>query len=195
MVNLLNISEKYKAFVWTPASTASKLAWKIFENYEFSSFDIKDGGKLYKKKFCHGHFIHLPENHNEYDLILTCRNPYNRVTAGFDRPDSQKIVEKNLQLYYESEYHKTFVSLLKERKPNYFIRVENIYEDYSKIPFIINSEFFQSGKMKELIYNNKFKNKIYKHRANLNEDLAELIYQKESYYFELLGYDKNSWKI
>lgn len=190
----LNISEKHKVIVWTPRSTASRLASKIFENFEFCSYDVHNGGVLLKKSFEHNHFIGLPKNHLDYKLIMTCRNPYTRLTAGFDGDNAQKNLEKSLETDFQGHLHYSFISHLKYRKPDFFIRVENLLEDYLKIPFIRESQFYQSGEMEKLINNNPFKNTVYHNRPVVDKRLADLIYYNNVYYFDLLGYDKNSWQ-
>lgn len=190
----LNISEKNKVFVWSPSSTASRLAWKIFDNFDFCSYDVNNEGVLLKKSFEHNHYIGLFENHENYKLILTCRNPYTRATAGWDNDNVNKNFLKVLEGQYQSPLHYKFISLLKLRKPDYFIRVENLLEDYLKIPFIRESDFYKSGQMEKLINKNPYRDKVYLNRPKLDKKLADLIYYNNSYYFELLGYDKDSWK-
>jgi len=190
----LNISKKNKVFVWTPMSTASRLAWKIFDNFEFSSYNVNNGGVLLKNSFEHNHFFGLPQNHEEYKLILTCRNPYTRATAGIDGLNSREDLIRQLEQQYQNPLHLRFYSLLKYRKPDYFLRVENLLEDYLKIPFIRESDFYKSGKMEKLMGDNPYKNKVYINRPIIDKKIADLIYYNNSYYFELLGYDKNSWK-
>lgn len=190
----INISEKNKVVTWTPAHTASRLACKIFDNFDFVSYNVSKGGKIWKKGFEHNHYIGLPENHLDYELIMTCRNPYTSCTAGFDGAGAQENLIKSLEETYQSDYHINFYNFLKYRKPDYFIRVENLLEDYLKVPFIRYSEFYKSGEMEKLINNNPFKNKVYTNRPVIDKKLADLIYYNNSYYFELLGYDKNSWK-
>jgi len=190
----LNISEKNKVFVWSPPGTASRLAWKIFDNFEFYSYDVNNNGMLLKKSFEHNHYIGLFKNHENYKLILTCRNPYTSVTAGIDGVNSQEDLIRQLEQKYQSAHHLLFYSLLRKRKPDYFLRVENLMEDYLKIPFIRESDFYKSGEMEKLMGDNPFKGKVYLNRPTIDKKLADLIYYNNLYYFELLGYDKNSWK-
>ena len=187
-----NISVKNKVFTWTPPSTASRLSWKIFDNFEFSSYDAKTGA-LYNNSYFHNHFFGLPQNHKEYKLILTCRNPYTRARTGMDNTPREYLI-RNLEDTFQSSNHFYFISLLKTRKPDYFIRVENLLEDYLKIPFIRESEFYKSGEMEKLIGDNPYKTKRFNNRPKIDKQIADLIYYSNVYYFELLGYDKNSWK-
>ncbi len=190
----LNISERNKVITWTPAHTASRLASKIFDNFDFDSYDVNKGGTFLKKGFEHNHYIGLPKNHQEYKLIMTCRNPYTSVTAGFDGDNAQERLQVSLEEAYQDKYHLDFMTFLRYRTPDYFIRVENLLEDYLKIPFIRYSKFYTSGEMQKLIDDNPFKAKVYIKRPIITQQLADLIYYNNSYYFELLGYDRNSWK-
>lgn len=190
----LNISEKNKVILWMPQSTASRLATLIFNNFDFSSYNARKGGVFLGNTIEHNHYIGLPINHKDYKLILTCRNPYTQATAGFDGTDSQERLERSLEEKFQSGYHLNFINHLKYKTPDYFIRVENLLEDYLKIPFIRESEYYKSGEMEKLMNDNPFKQKVYTNRPKLDKKLADLIYYNNSYYFELLGYDKNSWK-
>ena len=82
-----------------------------------------------------------------------------------------------------------------ERIPDYFIRQENIFEDYLKIPFVKKSEFYRSGQLEDLC-NNKINHNenSYDYREYYNQENADLVYYSFSKYFDLLGYEKNSWK-
>jgi hypothetical protein len=92
----------------------------------------------------------------------------------------------------EKSHHKP---KFEQRVPDYFIRQEHLFEDYSKIPFIQNSDFYKSGLLKELCETKINHNKnTYDFRDYYDEMTADLVYYNFSKYFDLLGYDKNSWK-
>jgi hypothetical protein len=87
------------------------------------------------------------------------------------------------------------ILIYNKRVPDYFIRQENTFEDYSKIPFIKNSELYKSGQLKDLCNEKINHNKnSYDFREYYNQNTADLVYYNFSKYFNLLGYDKNSWK-
>ncbi len=196
-MKVLNLSEKNKVITWTPPHTASRLAWKIFDNFDFSCYDLDNRGTLLKNSYDHNHYIGLPKNHHEYKVILTCRNPYTQSTSGFNGMDYNKVQDDfsvSLENRFHQNYHLNFISHLRFRKPDYFVRVENLLEDYLKIPFIRESEFYKSGDMEKLINKNPYRDTQYYHRPILDKRLADLIYYNNIYYFDMLGYDKNSWK-
>lgn len=197
MINLFNISEKHKAFTWTPPSTASRLSSKVFDNFDFWSYvhspNTEVDGLLFKKSYVHNHLIGLPKNHEDYKIILTCRNPYTRALAGTNNVTTEYFV-RSLEDLFQSRYHNNFINLLKLRKPDYFIRVENLLEDYKKIPFIYESDFYKSGELEKLINNNPYKTPAYFNRPIIDKKAADLIYYSNVYYFDLIGYDKNSWR-
>jgi hypothetical protein len=83
-----------------------------------------------------------------------------------------------------------------ERVPDYPVRLENLYEDYSKIPFIVESDYFKSGELKNEV--NK-KINVSNEDENLwrkfyTQEIADIIYYRMPRYFELFEYEKNSWK-
>ena len=83
-----------------------------------------------------------------------------------------------------------------ERIPDYSVRVENLYDDYSKIPFIVESEYYKSGQLKKDV---EVKVNVSNEDENLwrnfyTQEIADIIYYRMPRYFELFGYDKNSWK-
>ena len=82
------------------------------------------------------------------------------------------------------------------KTPKYFLRVENLYHDYIQIPFIRNSKLNKSGLLYELC--NKKLNSNSKNIKSMKEyytqDMADYIYTNFKHYFDLLGYDKDSWK-
>ena len=117
-----------------------------------------------------------------------------RVIAEFDLHTQHILVHTGQN--YDYELNQLFFEDLEIRKPDYFIRLEHIFEDYSKIPFIRDSELFKSGEL-EL----KCKLPINKNTRNLTywqdlytQETADLIYYNFSKIFNEMGYDKDSWK-
>jgi hypothetical protein len=86
-------------------------------------------------------------------------------------------------------------NLMKERLPDYFIRQENLYDDYVKIPFVRDSKLNECGILKELCDRkiNKGPNKK-PIKDYYNQETADIIYLNYKEYFDLCGYDKDSWK-
>ena len=111
--------------------------------------------------------------------------------------------EKIIKIYYENFLEDEFghvnncfeCTSFHIRKPDYFVRTENMYEDYSKIPFVRNTDFFESGMLKELC-EKKINENPYKAdwRDCYTQETADLVSYNSQEYFKIFGYDRNSWK-
>jgi predicted nucleotidyltransferase len=82
------------------------------------------------------------------------------------------------------------------RIPDYAVRLENLYEDYSKIPFIVESEYYKSGELKKAITQkvNVSNEDETLWKKFYTQEIADIVYYRMPRYFDLFGYDKNSWK-
>jgi hypothetical protein len=200
----LNISDKYKTFVWSPERTGSnhltniirKLGFKthFFENDKLVNID---GLQLSS----HCNFF---ENHWDYSFILSTRNPYSNYAsltgAGHMHftSENQEIVRERM----EKSFQFPLISgncchCFHIRTPDYFVRTESLYEDYLTIPFIKNHKINLSGELERLC-----KEKVNSSPAVLenywkkfyDQDMADLVYYNNVNSFELFGYKKDSWK-
>jgi hypothetical protein len=196
---IFNIIQKEKCLVWLPAKTASTHAFSVLKNFGLKAHILGVNKILNVKnpvEDLHTHSCELFPGHENYLLISTARNPYSMFVSYFKFIGAEK---QNFGFYdylydsiLERQNNKT---KFEERVPEYFIRQEHIFEDYSKIPFIQNSEFYKSGKLKKLCEKKINHYKIeYDFRDYYDEMSADLVYYNNSKYFELLGYDKDSWK-
>ena len=97
---LFNISEKHKAFTITPPGTGSRTFCKILNNFEFHTYELCNNNlNLKKNKVTHNHCFSLFPNHEDYKLIMTGRNPYDRMVSNFIKTlRSEKQVNKNFNL-------------------------------------------------------------------------------------------------
>jgi uncharacterized protein (DUF927 family) len=80
--------------------------------------------------------------------------------------------------------------------PKYFLRMEYLYYDYTQIPFIRNSKLNKSGLLYELC-NKKIHSKKQEVKSlseYYTEDMADYLYKTIKPYFDLVGYDKDSWR-
>jgi hypothetical protein len=82
-----------------------------------------------------------------------------------------------------------------QRVPDYFIRQENLYEDYIKIPFVRDSKLNTCGILEELCGRkmNEGSPKLKTYKEYYNQELADIIYLNYKEYFDHLSYDKDSW--
>ena len=94
---LFNISEKHKTFTITPPGTGSRTFCKILNNFEFHTYELSNNNLNFKKNgVTHNHTFSSFPNHEDYKLIMTGRNPYNRMASKFRRSlQYEKQVNKN----------------------------------------------------------------------------------------------------
>jgi hypothetical protein len=168
--------------------------------------------------FGYGHSLNRFPNDENYCLISTARHPYTRLVSFFkisrcfkyknsysinytmDEPlNERKLKFKNFLdgiLNNPSIIHPALRSYTLDRIPNFFLRVENLYEDYIKIPFISSSEFNLSGELEKkcLIKENPNKIDLTPWREYFDQSVADLIYSKTEQYCNLLGYERDIWK-
>lgn len=207
----INISFKYNSFVWLPMKTASTHCWGVLQNFDFKTvmfstdteeFQKPSVGGIRKEKIKnpHNHACNLFLNHKNFTFISTARNPYSRIISSFvflnkpEKYENSEWLEGQFQLSILNS-QSLYPFIFNHRTPDYFLRVESLYDDYLKIPFIRNSELNISGKLKEMCDKKVNVTKgPYDWRDYYNQDLADLVYYNLSKYFDLLGYDKDSWK-
>lgn len=192
---IVNISDKHKAFFWTPEKTASNLASIVFDNFDFYAYDTKRKQKV-SNGVKHFHSNCFFEGHEEYDFILTCRNPYDRFLSakGYNTMTYDRF-KSDLEIYFSDlGGHIRLMKNLSIRKPDYIIRTENILEDYLKIPFIKDSELNKSGQLEKILNTKINATTFEKSKEILDTQLADLIYYNNIIFFDLCGYEKNSWR-
>ena len=189
-----NIIQKEKFLVWLPEKTGSIHAFKVLQNYGISSFELINNELIEIGGF--GHDSELFDGHENFSIVSTARNPYSKFVSYYKYFGIDKNGWDFYDYLYKSILEKPFKILnYNERIPDYFIRQENIFEDYLKIPFVKKSEFYRSGQLEDLC-NNKINHNenSYDYREYYNQENADLVYYSFSKYFDLLGYEKNSWK-
>lgn len=213
---------KHRVIAWTPPKTASTSADYILSNLGFIPC-LSDGTHLSPnpKLSPHNHTCRLFDSHETYKLLSTIRNPYDLMVSIFknsyqssdgywnylgnkeEKPEKNKLSLEEFDSFLNSyfygkesglKYFECYNYLI--RKPDYIIRTESMFEDYIKIPFVVNTEYYSSGKL----YNDCQFKRNKSHVDNLDfrtlysQSLADIVYYNLAHVFELGGYDKNSWK-
>jgi hypothetical protein len=200
----LNISKKYNYFIWMPYKCGSVHATNIFKKFE-DDFN-----------FTHTHEINLFDDHWNYDLISLQRNPYTRYASMYKiyvdgkeylNPDYEKSMDRKIFISNFNQYLNNIfegenalvnqnISKYHERTPDYFIKLEQLFEDYSKIPFVRETEFYKSGQLELECSKPRNKSKPYgvSWKELYTPQTADFVYYNMSLIFDLCGYDKNSWK-
>ena len=195
----LNISEDFKSFFWAPPKTGSMHAITIFSCLPFRFLECSyERNIIYRSENFphHDHNLSLFQGHEDYDLISTARNPLTRLISIYqhqNRTNETSIM--GFRKFFSEEYCKNpfgfFTSGINNlsRVPDYFIRIENMFEDYMKIPFISESKLAKSGLLEEIC--NKKKNAS-PNSLNPNEcytnDMIDFVYSNHKWYFDKLGY-------
>lgn len=195
----INYSEKNKAFLWTPPKTSSIHALTVFTLFDFEWFS-GSYDKKYVERYTpypqHNHALNLFDGHENYSLICTARNPVHRLFSAymFNNPDSEKTPSgfREFMISLTLEVNPFWMIGTKDfvRIPDYFVRQEHLFEDYSKIPFIKNSKVFECGVLEEIcqkkINDTKY-GKLDIHDC-YTSDMLDYLYTEYRWYFDTLGY-------
>jgi hypothetical protein len=213
-------SENHKSFVWLPSRTGSNHSFNILKYFEFGNYSYSEKTNKLEKatNLGYGHSLDRFPNDENYYLISTARHPYTRLVSFFkftrcfkyknnnsiNYTMDEPLIERKLKfknfldsILNNSEIiHPALKTYTLDRIPNFFLRVENLYEDYIKIPFISSSEFNLSGELEKKCSVKENPNKIdlTPWQEYFDQSTADLIYSKTENYCNLLGYDKDIWK-
>ena len=201
-------SEKEKMVLFLPAKTGTVHATFIFNHYDFTT-DVYDGDTeevCYKH---HGvtqhHSMNVPQRYKTFSIICTARNPYSRLVSAYNNSKKNASLTgkpfENFKDYFSKNFDNGFPyhedGFSSKKTPDYFLRTESLYHDYIQIPFIRNSKLNKSGLLYELC-NKKIHTTSDQSVTSLEEyytqDMADYVYSNFKFYFDLLGYDKDSWK-
>ena len=219
----MNVSHKHKIVWWAPERTASKLLTQIFKHYDFIYWDTSKKKTYPLGEPYHSHMLEIPEGCEDYKIICSIRNPYDRVLSLFlnltsigknlvytrDRKQDfikrfdyftkelfiYAIKEKKIQNLERDTPVREYVSKVNfEKIPDYFIRMENLKEDLQGLDFISESDIWKSGFFDETIENNQF---INRRPYNFNQiytfEGANKVYQFQKKLFFICGYDPFSF--
>jgi hypothetical protein len=202
--NKYTISEDYNSFLWLPAKTASTTIGWIFTHFNFYScrFDRENNIFVKEDNVIHhfGHTLLLPPNHHNMIFISSTRHPYDRVLSfykafGIQRTDNISSKE-GFKWYFENHIMNEGSLFLQSKKmtedriPDYFIRAENMYEDFLKIPFVQNSKLNHSGILEEMCQKKLNNSQKLELETYLTSEIKDIIYQSFKKEFDLLGYSK-----
>lgn len=199
---ICNVSEKHNVFIWLPMKTASStLSW-IFAHYDFKKVRYESDGShsIIQNDVTHfGHNTDMPPNSDGMKLICSLRNPYERFFSFFKMhisKDTNKITPENFENFLEKELvtHKSLLyessSIFEKRKPDYFIRTENMYRDLIEIPFIRESKLNTCGILEEMCEKKINETFDFEHNLFDNQKYKFIINELFSKHFEYGGYKK-----
>jgi len=183
-LTIFNISEKHKSFTITPPGTGSRTFCKILDNFEFHTYEFCNNNlNLKKNKVTHNHTFSLFPNHEDYKLIMTGRNPYNRMVSKFRITlQYQKQVNKNFNFkidFTDFIYDQIYSDLIK--KLNQLSRNElsqlTINDIITDIDFILYLSMTPNG-----FFDRKIDYKV--RLDSLEEDYRSIDFIKNSDYYK-----------
>lgn len=199
---LANLSERM--FVWTPPKTASHSSATILPKLGFELYTQE--GKYLKpsSQEIHNHHCVFCNGHENFSFITTMRNPYTMIVPLFKVPaEREKWTQNNFEsfldrLFYGEELPEMYFPCYNYsvRLPDYIIKVESMFEDYLKLPFVKQTEYYKSGELEKdcSVKQNSSDYTNFDWKSLYNQNIADMVYYNYAQVFELGGYDKNSWK-
>lgn len=183
-----NISEKYKCEWVAPERTGSRTVAEIL-----SFFGFKNNDRPVFHFGQHAHFHEGPnENYKDYILISNARNPYARTYSIFknfyqgDRDKSKESFKKYLKTIQNNGPTLNMVVSPKFTKnPDYVIRLEHIFEDLTKIPFIM--DILTEDQLKMLTSHGK---PLDDWEQFYDQESKDIVYGLTKHHFLVWGYEK-----
>lgn len=204
--NIITYSEKEKMILFLPAKTGSMHASFIFNHFDFTTslFDLEKEKEIFDNGLVmHHHHLQTIKKFEDYSIICSARNPYSRIISYYNH-NQRDILRQGKSQSFKEYFVKTVSSggvfkdngFFFDKEPKYFLRIETLYHDYIQIPFVSNSKLNKSGLLYELCNKKIHSNKEnYKPKETYyTQDMADFVYTSIKPYFELLGYEKDSWK-
>lgn len=209
----MNISEKVKHVWWASMRTGSRAVSDIIKFYDFYNYETKQN--VHYHPF--SHTCQVPLEFLDYKIIMQVRNPYSRALSywhlySWKNVDDKLVITESFEDYVMSNKCITdhYENGIIKYKPYYYIHYENLSEDVLNIPFLDNNKDMlrcHTTLIKDNIYLNEGveakegslkrdpkDNRYADWRFYFNQKIADKVYEACAPQFELLNYDKNSWK-
>lgn len=200
------VSEKFNSFVWfPPRSSTHTFSW-IFGHYNFKIYYPSDDGGIevldsYSNHL--GHYFCYPPNHENMTFICTTRNPYERIFSmfklgrysfrrirlGFAPVPTKEDFEKFYTDFIEKGF-KTYKPIFNQRRPDYVVRNENMFEDLLKIPFVRDSKLNTCGILEEMCQSKLNSSPQLDFNEYIDERMKNIIYEEFKEEFEIGNYQK-----
>lgn len=180
----MNYSDEHKYIILTPPRQGTRTLNSIFVPLGFGN-DMKIG-----RAFTHR--LSIPSGKEDYKIISTIRNPYNRYLSVY-RWQSQ-FQSDGLHEYtmVQLQDYDRLMNIDRQVGIDYWIDTECIREGLLNIPLVQeNLDVLQP--IIDDLDKNPYKREG-KLEAKMTQELADEIYSKFKFIFERFKYDKNSWK-
>ncbi len=194
----INISEELRSFVWTPMKTSSTHSNMVFTLFGFEYFHTSyDRKQVYQYSEFPQHLntCDLFQNHENYILISTARNPLHKIFSAYLYMNrSGEISPSGFKQFFSEQQdipHNTLTTEFQhiQRRADFYVRVENLFEDYVKIPFIKHSKLTSSGALRELCERKKnYTNRNLDIKGFYTPDMIDYVYQNNKDYYKFLNY-------
>lgn len=189
-----NASLNHKVVSWTGHKTGTTSMVNILNEVGFSYYKY-DGQnfELVNNRPQRTHVCFSDSIPHGFEIISTLRNPFSQLVSEFRFGEINKFQKWIPQVLSQKHTFGCFV--FKDKTPNYFVRVENMFDDYSKIQFIVDSKFYKSGILKKFT-----QYKMNQHpegktnwKEYYNDEIAKKVIETFPFHFSKY-YDENSWK-
>ena len=155
------------------------------------------------------HSDEIHENHSDFNFIMNVHNPYKRLVSIFNliKKDEkystlkfENWIRRNVEESdkFNSNPNQLWLSKIFlgfDHKPNYIVKVENLYKDLMKIEFIKKNftEKLQIIFLENIITNSYRESDVDYWKKEYNKDLSKFVFEKFQTDFEIFNYDKDSW--
>tara|TARA_R110000803_G_scaffold125018_2_gene192730 strand:- start:540 stop:1157 length:618 start_codon:yes stop_codon:yes gene_type:complete len=205
----MNYNKERKLIYWGTAGCGSRTNIGVFDHLGDRYTCMEKG------TFKFGTSTHqqgIPPGCEGYEIICMIRNPYTRAMSAYldllqDGVPStfKEYCFGDRYLHWPNDVDLHYWHQWKELgTPNWFIRLEHMIEDWESIPNLMdNIEGWEDFKVSNIIQNNhSFENKFDEYDENghqkvtkyMDQEVADLIYEKDKIIFEIGNYNKDSWK-
>lgn len=212
----MNGSHEMKFIWWGTAGCGSRTTQvfltqagcKDLKNYN-EDFEIPRQGS-------HTHGQGIPEGMENYPIICNVRNPYSKCVSSY-LDESNQVNHENHNITYKDwllkltdservsrdvdHYYMLDWEVI-GRRPDYIIRLEHMEEDLRKLPMYEHNDKFEEamGGIRNNVYKNEnprdeYRGEFQYFQKYYDQETADIVYNNHKEYFELGGYDKDSWKL
>ena len=193
--SFFNASLDYKVVSWTGHKTGSTTMVNILNELRFKFYKF-DGENFEivndRPQRIHGcNSDSIPKG---FKVLSSLRNPFSQIVSEYRYGSIENFYDFLIKTLSQKQSFSCF--LFETWKPDYVVRMENMFEDYSKIPFVVESNFFKSGILKKLTQYKMNENPYGRNnwKDYYDEETADMVIQTFPYHFSDYLYNKNSWK-
>ena len=211
----MNVSIENRCIWLSPEETGGNILEEIFKNYDFYSCEEKNNFELRNlTENTHSNGNVIPEEYQDFEVIVTIRNPYDRVWSCYLNFFTKNFIPKDFEgtklkfnQFISNSFYKTLRGVITDpfytgndyfnkwkfdtNLPDSVIRFESIREDLESLDFIQkNPQFYD----KSIFDDSRFKNEKF---INFDEiytfESAQIIFNFYKNYFYSLNYDPFSF--